>query len=107
MRRAGQAIAKALNAEYLDNPSYKWNFHQVLTAHPVGGCAMGKTPDEAVVNSCGEVFGTKDLYVADGSVLPGPVGPNPSLTIAALSNRFAEHIIAEFKGENHDCTNGK
>ncbi len=105
--RAGKAIAKALNAEYMDNPSYKWNFHQVLTAHPVGGCAMGNASDEAVVNSCGEVFGTKGLYVADGSVLPGPVGANPSLTIAALSNRFAEHIISEFKGENHDCTDGK
>lgn len=41
-RRAGKAIAKALNAEYIDNPSYKWNFHQVLTAHALGGCAMAE-----------------------------------------------------------------
>jgi cholesterol oxidase len=25
--------------------------------------------------------------------MPGPVGPNPALTIAALADRFAEHII--------------
>jgi cholesterol oxidase len=25
--------------------------------------------------------------------MPGPVGPNPSLTIAALANRFADRII--------------
>jgi cholesterol oxidase len=29
----------------------------------------------------------------DGSVMPGPVGPNPSLTIAALADRFADPII--------------
>lgn len=103
VRRAGKAIAKAINAEFMDNPSYRWNFHQILTAHPLGGCPMAEDISEGVVNSCGEVFGYPGLYVADGSVMPGPVGPNPSLTIAALSNRFAEHIIAEFKGENHDC----
>ncbi len=103
VRRAGRAIAKALNAEFLDNHSYRWNFHQVLTAHPIGGCGMGTDERDGVVNSCGEVFGCKGLYVADGSVMPGPVGPNPSLTIAALSNRFAEHIIAEHKGESHEC----
>lgn len=107
VRRAGKAIAKALNAEFMDNPSYRWNFHQVLTAHPIGGCAMGIDKKDGVINSCGEVFGYKGLFVADGSVMPGPVGPNPSLTIAALSNRFAEHIISEFKGENHECIDGK
>jgi cholesterol oxidase len=39
------------------------------------------------------VFGHPGLYVADGSVMPGPVGPNPSLTIAALADRFAEGIL--------------
>jgi cholesterol oxidase len=46
-----------------------------------------------VVDSHGEVFNHPGLYVADGSVLPGPTGVNPSLTIAALANRFAEHLI--------------
>ena len=41
----------------------------------------------------GKVFGYLGLYVADGSVMPGPVGANPSLTIAALGDRFAEHLI--------------
>ncbi len=105
VRRAGKAIAKAIGAEYRDNPSFRWNFQQVLTAHPIGGCAMDLSKDLGVVNSCGEVFEYPGLYVADGSVFPGPVGPNPSLTIAALSNRFAEHIIAKRKGEKHECDN--
>jgi cholesterol oxidase len=58
---------------------------------------MGRNEKEGVVKSYGEVHGYLDLYVADGSVMPGPVGPNPSLTIAALANRSAEHIIANKK----------
>jgi cholesterol oxidase len=97
VRRVGRAIAGALNAKYMDNPSYRY-LHQVLTAHPLGGCPMGSSADDGVVNSYGEVFGYSGLYVVDGSVMPGPVGPNPSLTIAAISDRAAEHIIAQHKG---------
>ena len=42
-----------------------------------------------MVDDHGEAFGHPGLFVADGSVLPGPVGPNPSLTIAALADRFS------------------
>lgn len=98
VRRVGRAIARSLNAEYIDNPSYQY-LHQVLTAHPLGGCPMGFTPDDGVVNSYGEVFGYPGLYVVDGSVMPGPVGPNPSLTIAAISNRAADQIIAQHSKE--------
>jgi len=93
VRRVGRAIARSLNAEYLDNPSYQY-LHQVLTAHPLGGCPMAFTEQDGVVNSFGEVFGYPGLYVVDGSIMPGPVGPNPSLTIAAISDRAAEHIIS-------------
>jgi cholesterol oxidase len=96
-------IAAALEAEYEDNPAFKWNFKQVLTAHPLGGCPMGKDKSDGFINACGEVFGHPGFYIADGSVMPGPVGPNPSLTIAALADRFADHIIARHKGEKHEC----
>ena len=46
----------------------------------------------------GEVFGHPGLFVADGSVMPGPVGANPALTIAALSHRFAERVVARVQG---------
>jgi cholesterol oxidase len=46
-----------------------------------------------VVDDHGEVFGHRGLFVADGAVMPGPVGPNPSLTIAALADRFADRIL--------------
>ena len=97
VHRVGEAIARALNAEYMDNPSYK-KLHQVITAHPLGGCPMGLTAETGVVNSYGEVYGHPGLYVVDGSIMPGPVGPNPSLTIAATSDRAADHIIDNYKG---------
>lgn len=99
VRTEVRRLAEAINAEYQDNPSFRWNFHQVLTAHPLGGCPMATSKAEGVVDSYGRVFDCPGLYVADGSVLPGPVGPNPSLTIAALSDRFAEKIIEEHKGQ--------
>ena len=94
VRRVGRAIAAALNAEYGDNPSYAY-LHQVLTAHPLGGCPMGFTREDGLVDSFGEAFDYPGLYVVDGSVLPGPVGPNPSLTIAAIADRAADHIIQQ------------
>jgi cholesterol oxidase len=60
---------------------------------------MGRDENEAVVDSYGEVFNYPGLYVMDGSIMPGPVGPNPSMTIAAVSDRAAEHIIGQHKGE--------
>jgi cholesterol oxidase len=65
----------------------------VITVHPLGGCPMGRSASEGVVDASGNVFGYPGLYVADGSVMPGPVGPNPSLTIAALADRFADRIL--------------
>ena len=68
-------------------------FHRVnrgLTAHPLGGCPMGHDIRTGVVDSHGEVFGYPGLFVADGSIMPGPVGPNPSLTIAAVAGRIGK-----------------
>ncbi|MFZ1995838.1 MAG: GMC oxidoreductase [Solirubrobacteraceae bacterium] len=61
-----------------------------LTAHPLGGCPMGVDARSGVVDSHGEVFGYPGLFVADGSIMPGPVGPNPSLTIAAMAGRIGK-----------------
>ena len=88
-----KAIAEALGADFLANPT--WLLDRVVTVHPLGGCPMGRTPDRGVVNEFGEVHNHPNLYVADGSILPGPVGPNPALTIAAVADRIADHIIEE------------
>ena len=66
-----------------------------ITPHPLGGVPLGQTADSAVVNHLGESFAYRNLYVADGSIMPRPVGHNPSKTIAALSERIVESIVKE------------
>jgi cholesterol oxidase len=86
-------VAEALGGKFEENPAYKFNFEQFMSAHPLGGCPMAATKEEGVVSPSGEVFGYPGFYIADGSVMPGPVGVNPSLTIAALSDRFADSLL--------------
>lgn len=67
-------------------------FNMSTTAHILGGCCMGATPEEGVVNPKGEIFGYNNLYVADGSVVSANLGVNPSLTITALSEYFMSQL---------------
>lgn len=93
LRGAMKDIAGELHAKFRVNPT--WYLRRVITVHPLGGCPMGRDEREGVVDSYGEVFHYPGLYVADGSVMPGPVGANPSLTIAAMADRTAEQILRQ------------
>ena len=64
-----------------------------VTIHPLGGCPMADEARHGVVDSWGEAYGFPGLYVADGAAMPGPVGVNPSFTIAAFADRVAEGIL--------------
>jgi cholesterol oxidase len=64
-----------------------------VTIHPLGGCPAANNRRYGVVDQWGQVFGYAGLYVADGSAMPGPVGANPSFTIAAFADRVAEAIL--------------
>ncbi|GEL24321.1 cholesterol oxidase [Pseudonocardia sulfidoxydans NBRC 16205] len=64
-----------------------------VTAHPLGGCPMGRSPADGVVDGDGRAFGHPGLFVADGSVMPTAVGANPSMTIAAFAERCARRIL--------------
>jgi cholesterol oxidase len=93
IERTARAIAAELRGEFRD--SRIRGVSKLVTVHGLGGCSMGRNPDEGFVNEYGEVFGYEGgLYVADGSVMPGPIGPNPSLTIAAVADRIAGRIVA-------------
>jgi cholesterol oxidase len=59
------------------------------TAHILGGCGIATSAETGVIDARHEVFGHPGLYVCDGSVIPGNLGVNPSLTITALAERFA------------------
>jgi choline dehydrogenase-like flavoprotein len=58
-------------------------------AHLVGGCRMGFTPDDSVVDSSHRAWGVPNLFICDGSVLPTEGSANPALVIMALADRLA------------------
>ncbi len=67
--------------------------HFDLTAyHPLGTCRMGKDPLRSVVGETHETHDVHNLFICDGSVMPGPIGANPQLTIMAMSLRAAEAV---------------
>jgi cholesterol oxidase len=91
--KTAQRVAHAMGADFQANPLQRV-LNQLVTVHPLGGCGMGTTPDDGVVDTGCEAFGHPGLYIVDGSVMPGPVGPNPSLTIAAIADRAATHMLS-------------
>lgn len=69
-----------------------------VTAHILGGCGIGASPEEGVIDSDHEVYGHPGLYVSDASAIPANVGVNPSLTITALAERFSARFPDKDQG---------
>jgi cholesterol oxidase len=70
---------------------WTWLAGAPMTAHLLGGCRIGSSAHDGVVDETGQVHGHPGLYVVDGSVVPSNIGVNPSLTITAL----AEYMMSQ------------
>ena len=100
-----QKASAAVGGTYLANPIWNQAFGQdLVTVHPLGGCAMGETATQGAVNHSGCVFSSATgeevhdgLYVLDGSIIPRSLGVNPLLTISALAERGCE-LLASARG---------
>lgn len=106
--RLKQAI-EAIGGTYIKNPWWTNSIfgNQLLTAHPIGGCAMSDNVDGGVVDHAGRVFRADGrvhdgLYVIDGSVLPRAIGVNPFLTISMFAERAADEVRAEMGLPRYD-----
>jgi cholesterol oxidase len=62
-------------------------FNKPLTAHFIGGCAIGDSPQTGVVDGYQRVYGHPGLHITDGSAISANLGVNPSLTITAQAER--------------------
>ncbi len=58
-----------------------------ITAHFIGGCAIGDSPSTGVIDAYHRVYGHPGLHVVDGSAVSANLGVNPSLTITAQAER--------------------
>ena len=58
-----------------------------MTAHFIGGCAIGDSPDTGFIDPYHRVYGHPGLHVVDGSAISANLGVNPSLTITAQAER--------------------
>ncbi|MDP1910632.1 MAG: GMC oxidoreductase, partial [Hyphomicrobium sp.] len=110
-QRIEEALTTASHATggtYMRNPvSEKALGGNLMTVHPLGGCTMGESSREGVVNHKGQVFDASPgatpgavhdgLYVCDGAVIPCPLGIHPLLTITALAER-AMILLARDRG---------
>lgn len=79
-------------------------FNMSTTAHILGGCPMGETAKEGVINEKFQAHGYPNMYILDGSVIQGNLGVNPSLTITALSEYAMDKIPVKegYKGKPLD-----
>jgi cholesterol oxidase len=58
-----------------------------LTAHFLGGCPIGDSPDTGVIDPYHRLYGHPGISVVDGSAVSANLGVNPSLTITAQAER--------------------
>ena len=64
------------------------------TAHFLGGCVIGDSPQTGVVDASNRAFGYENLLIVDGSTMPANPGVNPSLTITALAEHAMSRVAA-------------
>jgi cholesterol oxidase len=94
--RLGRLVARAARARWVPNVGFLL-FRRLEVPHNQGGVPMGATPADGVVDSCGRVFGHRNLMVLDSSIIPVSVRPNPALTILALAERAMARVVAQIQ----------
>ena len=64
----------------------------ITAYHPLGTSLMGKDPHTSVIDTNHETHDVHNLFICDGSSMPGSLGVNPQLTIMAMSLRAADAV---------------
>ncbi|MFB4316094.1 GMC oxidoreductase [Actinomadura sp. 21ATH] len=85
----GHEATRKLAEELGATPGGTWFdlFDIPTTAHFIGGCVIGDSPENGVIDPYHRVFGHPGLHIVDGSAVTANLGVNPSLTITAQAER--------------------
>jgi GMC oxidoreductase len=99
-------ISAQMGGDYVPLPGWKGFFgsKKLTITHPLGGCRIGDSAADGVVDEHGGVFDASHgadstdrypgLIVVDGSVLPGSVVAHPTLTIVAQALKTMDNALA-------------
>lgn len=68
--------------------------------HEAGTAMMGSDAKSSVVNSFGQTWDVKNLFLMDASILPSNPDKNLTLTVLALAWRSADYLLDEMKQGN-------
>ena len=76
------------------------NFSATLgSAHQMGSCRMGITPEKSVVDENGKLWECDNVYVIDASVFPTASGVNPMLTNLTISHMLSTRLARRLQIE--------
>lgn len=82
-KRTGGVAANVVTEVTVNSP---------ITAHILGGCSFGPTPEEGVIDERNRVRGYESMIVCDGSQIPENLGVNPAFSITAFAERAMSFI---------------
>ena len=104
-RKIFSDFSKKLGSVHVENPREALGFFKNLgsvpiSVHPLGGAIISDSEKTGVTNEFGQVWNPDEnlhdgFFIVDGSMIPTSLGANPSLTIAALAERTADHFIQQ------------
>jgi Choline dehydrogenase and related flavoproteins len=96
----------AMGGKYIALPGWQGILlgkKKLVITHPLGGCPIGITHEDGVVNEFGQVFdgsqsantkaALKGLFVVDGATIPGALAANPTFTICAQALKAVTHAL--------------
>jgi len=86
VRRAGIGRVHVASIDSIERESVRGGYHHMGTTR------MSQTPQDGVVDETCKIHGVDNAYIAGSSVFPTAGCANPTLTIAALSLRLADHL---------------
>jgi cholesterol oxidase len=108
-----QRLSTAMGGIYTPLPTWDGSLpvfrkKTLIVTHPLGGCRIGPTMAEGVVDEFGQVYdGSKKttdaravhpgFFVVDGSTMPGALAANPTLTISAQALKAVERAVGPLK----------
>jgi len=98
-------FSSAMGGRFIDLPTWQGLLgkKKLVVVHPLGGCPIGNTHEDGVVDEFGQVFDASKpaaskavlpgLYVVDGAAIPGALAANPSLTISAQALKSVTNAL--------------